>query len=110
MRDWNVQRSQTTNKKAKDSLKNKISALRHRMVLKEGREIDFNKDFQIKVFNLRLVLKILVNLSFSLSNAQIKRILEQLRLRISAVGKGVMDNVSMRFFVCELERYVWILN
>lgn len=79
------------------------------MLLKECREIDYNKDFQIKVFNLRLVLKNLINLSFSLSNGQIKRILEKLNLRVSAVGKGVMDNVSMRFFVCELERYVWLL-
>lgn len=80
------------------------------MVLKEGREINYNKDFQTKVFNLRLALQILINLQFSLSNAQIKGILERLSLRISAVGKGVMDNVSMRFFVCELERFVWILN
>ena len=66
IKDWDNARSTTTNKCIKDSLKNKISALRHRLLLKDNKAVELNKDFQIKVFNLRLVLKIFIEMPLSL--------------------------------------------
>lgn len=91
--DWDVQKNKAKSKHIKDIFKNKIIALQHRMLLKENREIDHNKDFHTKVFNLRLALGILGNLSNVLSDKQMRQILERLNLRVSAVSRGSPDNI-----------------
>lgn len=51
------------------SLKNKISAMRHRLKNKDFKADKQNQDFQVKVYNLRLVLKILIEMPLSLNRA-----------------------------------------
>ena len=83
MQNWNDLRAVTQCKSVRESLKNKISALRHRMLTRDNKEYSETQKLSHRVLNLRVVLKILVKFPIVLKKTQIKKMLDSLGIKQS---------------------------
>ena len=106
MQSWNALRSVTKCKNTRESLKNKISALRHRLTTRDNKEVEQTQNITHRVYNLRVVLKILVEMPHVLKKTQIKKMVTSLGLTQQFLNMA--DKIEARLLISEFEKFVWI--